>query len=91
MTLHAAGLTYNDLVAHGDAAVKVATDYDPEETGRMSPEDRREERQTYLRDAITSLHHWADYHGLDWEHGLDELHYDAERRYADRPDEPIPA
>lgn len=39
------------------------------------------EAQTALGDALASIHHWADWNGLNWHEGLSTAayHYDAEK------------
>ena len=35
--------------------------------------------ETFLGDAITNIHHYADYHGLEWDEALSDPHYEPEK------------
>ena len=71
--------TMRRMIERGKTAVEAASDQDADLISEMSEEVAHSERQTYLQDAITDIHHYADHYGLDWDDALDELHYQAEK------------
>ncbi len=71
--------TMRMMIKRGRAAVEAASDQDPEILAGMSEETAHSERETFLNNAITNIHHCADHYGLDWESALDEFHYQAEK------------
>jgi hypothetical protein len=71
--------TMQRMIERGEAAVEAASDQDANALAQMSEEVAHSERQMYLQDAITNIHHYADHYGLSWGDALNELHYQAEK------------
>jgi len=67
------------MIERGEAAVEAASDQDADVLAEMSKEAAHSEREMYLCDAVTNIHHYADHYGSDWKNALDELHYEAEK------------
>lgn len=71
--------TMRGNIEKGEAAVEAASDQDANDLAKMSKEGAHSDRETYLLDAITNIHHYADYYSLEWDYALSELHYEAEK------------
>lgn len=72
--------TLRDKINNAEDALVASTGYDKISLGRMTAEDQQVERETYVRDLLTDLHHYCDHHGLDYDElTTSDLHYEAEK------------